>query len=377
MIALINDIIVLSFDLIIYTKLIKLKKDNHIYRTAMYIGCISFFIFYILGTQVLNLPSSVASFICITLPSFILFWILSAYKDARFFVTFCFVDTISLAIAFFARAIGVLAGPIGGIISCVLTFILFLAFYIKYRPYFPCYHVLLESVPDGWRTIMISTVLIYALMVFAAAYPKALVERVEYFPVYALISLTVISFYVVFIVTLLQKKRLYDLKISLQSEQKWHKAAYVDALTELKNRMAYVEKINELERSHGESRTGYAIMMDIDNFKQINDSLGHHAGDSVLKKAAKFLAKVFCEDNYDVFRIGGDEFAVVAVGVTDEMIEKKIEDINNTDYASEVGCSFSVGYSTVNFEQNNAMENAFIRADRAMYASKTKKKMQA
>lgn len=373
-IALLSDIIVLVFDLVIYAKLTKLKKDNLVYRTIMHIGCVSLFVFYILGTQVFHLAASVASFVCITVPSFTLFWILSAYKDARFFVTFCFVDTVTLVIAFFARAAGVFAGPLGGIISCIFAFLLFLIIYLKCRPYFSRYRVLLESVQDGWGVLMISTILIYALMVFASAYPKPLVERMEYVPVYVLISLTVISFYVVFIVTLFQKKRLYDLNIQLQNEKKWHKIAYQDTLTGMKNRTAYLEKINELERALDKENTVYAMVIDLDNFKKINDTLGHHVGDITLKKAADFLKNIFCGDDYEIFRIGGDEFAVIALNVPKEILEQKIDFMNSSDNNSEIGCTFSSGYAVVNLEQNNAMENAFIRADRAMYDEKSRKK---
>ncbi len=372
LIAIINDMIVVFFDLLICMKLTVLKKNTIGSRVLMYSGCTMILIAYFTSTYIFEVTSSISSFLCMALPSFIFFYILSEYKDARFFVTFCFVDTVTLIIAFFGRSIGILAGVIGGMIACICTFLLFLLIYSKGREYFPRYRNLFKSVQSGWNVTMLATCLIYFLMIFAAAYPKPLAQRPEYLPVYALLSLTVLSFYTVFLMMLTHKKKLFDLNIQFELEKKWHKIAYVDVLTGMKNRMAYVERINELERTAKETDVIYAVMMDIDNFKQINDTLGHHIGDFTLEKAAEFLNEIFAEESYEVFRIGGDEFAVVAVGASREELEEKIHYINKPD--PEVGCSFSVGFSPVNLTQNNFMENAFIRADRAMYDVKKTKK---
>lgn len=106
----------------------------------------------------------------------------------------------------------------------------------------------------------------------------------------------------------------------------------------------------------------------------MNNTVGIHIGDMTLKRAADFLNDVFSEENYEAFRIGGDEFAVIAISVSAKVLEQKINAVKNTDSGSASGCSFSLGCATVNPEENNAMENAFIRADRAMYEEKLKTK---
>ncbi len=368
----VSDIIVIFFDLLIYTRLTTLKQDTKAYRWVMYSCCLVILVAYFIATYIMHFPVAISSFLIMSLPSFLAFWLLSRYKDARFFVTFCFVDTVTLIIAFLSRALAIIGGTPGALAGCVFTLVLFSTIYVVGRPYFPRYRELLERVPDGWGSMMVATLLIYILMIFTPAYPKPMIQRTEYLPQYFLLSATVIAFYVVFIITLLQKRRLHELNIRLSNERKWHDMAYVDGLTQLPNRMAYIERINALSRSEDNS-TIHAVIVDIDGFKAINDTFGHHTGDRKLQQAAALFAKIFAEPSYQVFRIGGDEFAIIAINVSPEALEEKLLQLN--DPYDEVDCVFSYGHSAVRENENNAMENAFIRADAAMYQQKKSKKM--
>ncbi len=292
-------------------------------------------------------------------------------------VTFCFLDTVTLIITFCSRALDMLYGmpicAVGYIAACLTMMCL----YFFGKPYYRRYRELAENVKDGWAPMAVSTCLIYILLVACSAYPAPMKDRVEYIPTYLLLCIIILSAYIVFIVSIYQKKKVYDMNVALQNDQKWHKIAYVDALTGMKNRMAYVETINELSRSDRTSQM-FAVMLDIDNFKTINDSLGHHVGDITLQKAADYLDHVFQEkETFHVFRIGGDEFAVVAVGISQDALDQKIALLSSEDTGKIAGCSFSVGYSEIIHTQNNRIENAFIRADHAMYESKTQKKHQS
>jgi len=94
-------------------------------------------------------------------------------------------------------------------------------------------------------------------------------------------------------------------------EQKVRELAYQDPLTGLSNRRAIMEELQEAERNDGE---GFAIaMMDMDGFKQVNDTLGHHIGDKLLKTVAERLRDV-ARENEHVARLGGDEFLIVIRG---------------------------------------------------------------
>lgn len=368
LLALLNDLIVVIFDLIVYSKLTQFKKDTPAMRKIAYGACGLIVLVYIICTYLLHVPSSVASFLCMSLPSFILFWVLSEYKDARFLVTFCMVDTVTLILAFFSRALGILLGDTGSLVGCALAFVFFLLFYLKTSPHFPQYRELLSVVQNGWNILSVSTVFIYLHLVFSAAYPAPLAQRPEFLPVYATQSVMVLSFYAVFISILVQKKRLFLLNEELKKQSHWHRMAYEDPLTQLKNRIAYMERINEISRQPVPEGHIYAVMIDIDNFKRINDTFGHHVGDEKLKASAACLSDAFCEPSYELFRIGGDEFAVIATGISEDMLKEKIGSLSH---------DFSAGYSEVDPEENNAMEHAFMRADQAMYDNKAQKKKSA
>ena len=88
--------------------------------------------------------------------------------------------------------------------------------------------------------------------------------------------------------------------------------------------MAFIEKINDLEREKCKKSSIYAIMIDIDNFKQINDSFGHSFGDKTLQQTANYLLHVFPKQQYTVFRIGGDEFAVIAINLSENEISEPL-----------------------------------------------------
>ena len=150
--------------------------------------------------------------------------------------------------------------------------------------------------------------------------------------------------------------------------------AYIDALTGMNNRMAFVENINEAERNLVEGSCVFAVMIDIDGFKSVNDVLGHHVGDDTLKKAAQHIGDIFSEEEYISFRIGGDEFAIIATNVERDALDKKLDELKALSLCDELPCGFSVGYSSVDIKENSAFESAFIRADKEMYEHKNLKK---
>ena len=124
-----NDIIVIFFDLFIFTRLIILKKDRLFEKVLMYSGCTTIILAYFTAVYLMEIPASIASAVCMSIPSFLLFFYLSKHKDSRFFLTFCFVDSISLIIAFFGRYIGILSGnTTGNLIMLITTTLLFLFF---------------------------------------------------------------------------------------------------------------------------------------------------------------------------------------------------------------------------------------------------------
>jgi diguanylate cyclase (GGDEF)-like protein/PAS domain S-box-containing protein len=91
-----------------------------------------------------------------------------------------------------------------------------------------------------------------------------------------------------------------------------------DALTGLANRMVFTEKLAEASKLHARQGGGFTvIMLDLDRFKAVNDTLGHPAGDQLLVEVGKRLRSSIRE--VDVLaRLGGDEFAIIALGVPNQ-----------------------------------------------------------
>lgn len=117
----------------------------------------------------------------------------------------------------------------------------------------------------------------------------------------------------------------------------------------------------------------YLIVLDVDDFKSVNDNYGHDTGDKVLKKVASTLLDHFRSDDY-VCRIGGDEFVVFMVHAEnrfEELIKNKVEHINmmladTADGLPAVSVSAGVSHGS------NAAEPSelFNQADQAMYITK-------
>lgn len=107
------------------------------------------------------------------------------------------------------------------------------------------------------------------------------------------------------------------LSLSLEQEQRIHaqakheELALFDPLTHLPNRRHFERRFAEvLKQAEAENKKFCLMMIDLDHFKEINDTYGHHAGDEVLKSAADFLCKVV-PAGHMIARMGGDEFVVL------------------------------------------------------------------
>lgn len=162
-----------------------------------------------------------------------------------------------------------------------------------------------------------------------------------------------------------------------------------DALTGLYNARIFYELIEQvIERSRRHNSWVYLVNMDLDGFKQINDTFGHHAGDQILKSVAKQLVKATRTVD-TLCRVGGDEFLVLieyperhSQSEMEELmrrIQEAIEEPLNYDNTT-LSISTSIGYVEFNAEQNPELSNIdelLKRADQEMYKNKEKKKEKA
>jgi diguanylate cyclase (GGDEF)-like protein len=139
-----------------------------------------------------------------------------------------------------------------------------------------------------------------------------------------------------------------------------------DVLTQLHNRTFYTDELARLQRRRQSQVT--VLMIDVNGLKNVNDELGHNAGDALLRRAGEVLAQAV-ERPCSVARIGGDEFAVLMPGLDAEAGEKLVEQImnlvslNNQFYAPVV-LDLSVGLATS--EPAELLESTVRRADQKL-----------
>ena len=144
----------------------------------------------------------------------------------------------------------------------------------------------------------------------------------------------------------------------------------MDALTGVKNRHAYLQAEAEMDgRITEHSQQPFAVViLDINDLKKVNDSAGHQAGDQCLRDACKTVCDT-CKHS-PVFRIGGDEFAVIAQGRDYMCIEELLEKMGdyNADAYRSGGILIACGMAR--FEEDESVAAVFNRADRSMYENK-------
>lgn len=165
--------------------------------------------------------------------------------------------------------------------------------------------------------------------------------------------------------------------------------AYTDTLTKIPNRLALQEELEETIKN-GEPFS--LALIDLDKFKQINDTYGHDAGDIVLKTVATFLSSQFRKEDTINFiqnnedssngiatRIGGDEFVIIIEGASPEKLKDKalkiecgLNQLSITYNAQEIRIGGSIGL--VEYKPGMTAEDCLIAADAQMYKIKMAKK---
>ena len=150
-----------------------------------------------------------------------------------------------------------------------------------------------------------------------------------------------------------------------------------DSLSGVNNRVSFNKYINNVFLSK-EHDGAYIVYIDIDKFKQINDTYGHIEGDEAISLVGKTLKSIAGETNSFVARIGGDEFVMIVKTTEEEKVKKVIQNISfeleeriifsDKQYDLTVSC----GYIEVKKNQKNIKE-LMVKADESMYIEKLKK----
>lgn len=145
--------------------------------------------------------------------------------------------------------------------------------------------------------------------------------------------------------------------------------AYKDELTQIYNRRKMKQITNEIFKNN-QSDNIFIAIIDLDNFKKINDKYGHPEGDKILKKLVEIIKKSLKEQDM-VFRYGGEEFTIIFKNKNKDEVLKSLNkvqiNINDTLFPNDIRCSVSIGYA----KKDETYERTIRKADEALYEVKT------
>ena len=177
-----------------------------------------------------------------------------------------------------------------------------------------------------------------------------------------------------------------DISIIKNTERKLWQMAHLDSLSGLANRALFEQRLlQEIFAAKRSGQFGAVIFLDLDDFKKINDGLGHRCGDLLLQEVAKRLqTNLRTEDT--VARLGGDEFVILLSGLTHylddaektagSLAQKMLDTLLQTYLidGQELQISASLGITLFSTALDESTEKLLRQADIAMYAAKTEGK---
>lgn len=332
--------------------------------TACFWG--AFTLFAVGMLQVFKAPFPM--FISLLLAQFITFCLTTVGPlGEKTFLFLTYANSFSICIgvnlilsSFFPRGLGLLLSTTAVVALMHLFLYRVLIFkYKKAKQYFT----------SGWWKLII--VLILTLIQFLNQYAFKIVDKDS--AANLLFDFAVFS--VIFNTTLIL---IFDsVKHASETNKKAHEnkilqdIAHRDALTKIPNRLAYNTFIKaQLKRK---SDTSFVFtMLDIDDFKVINDTKGHAKGDETLRRVAAGIVKHFEPFRCHSFRIGGDEFVLLMEDASLTETEDQIQELNKKLWKNHK-ITLSHGCAAVDFEAENPFESAYKQADTIMYHNKQQK----
>ncbi|MBF0677064.1 phosphodiesterase DibA [Pseudomonas sp.] len=168
-----------------------------------------------------------------------------------------------------------------------------------------------------------------------------------------------------------------DLSALKRSRDELDRLAHYDPLVSLPNRLLFSERAKQdLDRARNGKRTGALLLIDLDHFKDINESLGHSVGDALLQAVATRLV-THLQDGMTLARIGGDEFAMLCENFSAEQAAAlAVRILDSLSQAYHLGdndlfCSASIGIVPYPDEVLN-VEQLMSNADSALFKAKSK-----
>jgi diguanylate cyclase (GGDEF)-like protein/PAS domain S-box-containing protein len=181
--------------------------------------------------------------------------------------------------------------------------------------------------------------------------------------------------YVLTMIENITERKLAEQELLRQSELNQHQALH-DALTGLANRTLFADRIEQAMRDAKREGNRLAVMvMDLDDFKRVNDSYGHHAGDILLAEVGSRVKEAVRESD-TVARLGGDEFGILlhnagdtadAIQAVERICDALVEPVGVDEHSLSVRASIGIAIYP---DDGHDMDTLLQLADLAMYASK-------
>ena len=214
-----------------------------------------------------------------------------------------------------------------------------------------------------WRIFLYLSAILATYLICGFLY-----KDIKYIPVFVVDG---VSFYSIGLAVHYYNIRLRIKNLVYNSDLK--KEAEIDSLTQLYNRSTLEKHVDKYIKN-SKKQAAY-ILMDVDNFKGINDNFGHTTGDKLLNQTAGLLKTQFRHSDY-IGRLGGDEFVIFLTEISDikwlmNRMELLVEEMNRTFIGDEAVCSISGSIGIALYPQHGCtFDELYSNADNAMYESK-------
>ncbi|MGM0369368.1 MAG: diguanylate cyclase domain-containing protein [Bacillota bacterium] len=167
-----------------------------------------------------------------------------------------------------------------------------------------------------------------------------------------------------------------DITSLKEKNAKLEKLAFYDSLTGLPNRKYFLDELkSSLEIANKKQTKLYVVFIDLDNFKKVNDSLGHYYGDILLEEVSNRFNQIVQQPCF-LGRLGGDEFAIIIQGITEtkqieNYVQQLMNSLRNPIILKDTRYNISASFGVAIFPEDGTNINELLKnADKAMYKAK-------
>ncbi|QMV43495.1 GGDEF domain-containing protein [Cohnella cholangitidis] len=252
---------------------------------------------------------------------------------------------------------------------------------LEYLLFFLFFPIMISTFYFQYKKLLyaiLNTIIAFFVLFF---FNQEIHQNIPFAGALAMVGILLVYSVIAFGVLARGREILMHLRTSYESNQEllvrtilMDKLAKTDALTETYNHMAYHEYKDHLVEQADNGRLSlHLAILDIDNFKKVNDTYGHKAGDEVLQKVAA-IARSKTGSNDFVARYGGEEFVILFTEKSFQEVYDLVEDIRGsiaaTHHTALNGLNVTVSIGLNPYSPGMGKEELFLRADAALYEAK-------